>query len=467
MILIFIKKKSCIVPITLFLFGIISCNSSKCNMTEAREDIDFLKSKLYSIHPDSNYSISNKLFDGAIESLTRGGAKEDKVSQKELFLLVNPIIASLNDGHTRLMLPNKITLKSFFWGSKLLPLDLLIQNGRMYVKNNLSNAPIELGAEISHVNEIPVGKLIQIIKMNKYGDNDSMRSYAINNMSFPRDLWLYFGFNKHFSLQYTTTDGKDKKELVKGIYQPSFYHKLGKIQAKEPTKLIDGENGYYYEIPNDSLAIIHYSFFGGDRDSSFFHDVFASAKRQGIKHLFLDLRGNGGGSTNTYKHIISYFSQDTLNMFAKAEYKVSKELLDQKIFGNDFQYAFDQIGSIVSIPESFFNVVPYKTDIQYVGKFYCISDAGTFSTASSFCALIKDNKLGVLVGKPTGGSGTSFGNYVSVQLPNSKMKCIISTTKYYRGNGDFRVVSVTPDVYVPSDIADIKEILKLINNETL
>ncbi len=467
MITSFFQRNRLFIYTTLLYFSTIGCAGPRYTLTEACEDIVFIKNKIDSIHPNPYYSTSRNNFEQTIDSLIRSIADDKKLTQKELFLLLNPIIASLNDGHTRLIVPNNITFKSFFWGSKVLPLDLLIENDRMYVKNNLDNVSIELGSEISHINEIPIGKLIQTIKMNKYGDNDSMRIYAIDNKSFPKDLWLYHGFNKHFSLQYITADGKDKKGSVKGIYQPSFYHKLGKLKEKEPTKLINGENGYYYEIPNDSLAIVHYSYFGGDRDSSFFHDVFANAKRQGIKHLFLDLRGNGGGSTNTYKHIISYLSQDTLSVFAKAEYKVSKELLDQKIFGNDFQYALDQIGLIVSIPESFLNVVPYKTDIHYDGKFYCISDAGTFSTASSFCAFVKDNQLGLLVGKSTGGSGTSFGNYVSIQLPNSKLKCIISTTKYYRGNGNFCVVPVTPDVYVPFLGADVREILKLINHEAL
>lgn len=346
------------------------------------------------------------------------------------------------------------------WGSKVIPVDVSIDNGKIYVNNNVSKTVIEPGSEIISINDVPASELLNTIKRNKYGDSDAMRSYGINNKTFPRELWLYLGFNKHFYLRVISPGGVENQVSLKGIYQPSFYKRIGKLYPHKPTKLIDSDNGYYYTLQGDSVGIINYSSFGGDRDSSFFCDVFARAHVAGVKHLFIDLRGNGGGSTNTYRHIVSYLTDDTLKMFSNIEYKVSDDLLKDKIFGDNFPYADDSMGSMVSIDKSLFDVVPYNTDVRYDGSFYCVSDAGTYSTASGFCALIQDNSLGKLVGEPTGGMGASFGNFVLVELPNAKLKCTISTTFYVRGNGDAGFNSIIPDVYLELRNSDFSEILK-------
>lgn len=151
-----------------------------------------------------------------------------------------------------------------------------------------------------------------------------------------------------------------------------------------------------------------------------------------------------------------------MDLFSQVMYKVSPGLLDQKSFGDDFPYPSDRLGQVVTMDLSLFQMKPYETSNKFTGRFYCISDAGTFSTASSFCALVQDYGLGTIIGEPTGGMGTSFGNFMVVQLPQSGLRLGISTSKYFRSNGNTNFEPVQPNVVADSRNFRIEELEQLV-----
>ena len=61
---------------------------------------------------------------------------------------------------------------------------------------------------------------------------------------------------------------------------------------------------------------------------------------------------------------------------------------------------------------------------NFTGKTYIISDASNASNAFLFLNYAQRNRLGTLVGQPTGGSkqGIDGGNYFFLYLPNSKIE---------------------------------------------
>ncbi|MGV8828936.1 MAG: S41 family peptidase [Breznakibacter sp.] len=440
-----------------------SCALSRYSQEEVLSDVDYLELSLETIHPDPFFVMPRQRFAQTLDSIRGVVVSQGKWNEKELYCLLNPVVASLRDGHTRLVTPNKINMKSFFWGSRILPLGVEVEGETLLVKHNLDakRNPIPAGSEIVRLNGVEGESLLSTLINNNYGERDVMRRYDVNPYTFSRNLWLYMGFNKRFVLDYRTPEGVERQATLKGIYQPSFYNRLGKKNPKKQSGLVEGDNGHYYESADGSCGIIEYGHFGGAADSTFFHDVFALATQHGVEHLFLDLRGNGGGSTNTYPHILSYLTSDTLNLFSQVMYKVSPGLLDQKLFGDGFSYPSDRLGQVVTMDLSLFKMQPYETNCRYIGRFYCLSDAGTFSTASSFCALVHDYGLGSIVGEPTGGMGTSFGNFMVVQLPQSGLRLVVSTSKYFRTNGNTNFEPVQPNVVADPRNLGIEELEEL------
>ncbi|SDC80339.1 Peptidase family S41 [Williamwhitmania taraxaci] len=291
------------------------------------------------------------------------------------------------------------------------------------------------------------------MEKNHYGKNRLFRKSFITQNTFSRELWLYGGMDKHFSVVYETPTLQVKSTLLKGVSQPSFYSKVGGVVEvlnafDSIPVLYNWENGAYRVLISDDIAVLQYFKFGSATDSVYINKAFADAEKKGVSRFVLDLRGNIGGTTKVYDAFFAHLTQDSIPYFSRVEYKVSKELLDRKPYGNRFKYPDEaNIGKQCELNANSLRYSPKKSPL-YLGRFYVLCDEGTFSTASAFCAIVQDNKLGKLIGRATGGMGSSFGNFLVFMLPNSKIPLLVSSARYYRPNGDREFTPVIPDVFV-------------------
>lgn len=67
---------------------------------------------------------------------------------------------------------------------------------------------------------------------------------------------------------------------------------------------------------------------------------------------------------------------------------------------------------------------------------------------------IRENEV-TIVGEPTGGKPSSYGNVIRFKMPNSKIKFSLSTKKFIRPNENIDEDSLYPDVEVSTTIEDI------------
>ena len=87
---------------------------------------------------------------------------------------------------------------------------------------------------------------------------------------------------------------------------------------------------------------------------------------------------------------------------------------------------------------------------------YMLTDAGTFSSGHLFALLLKDNKIGILIGEPTGNQVNFNGNELQLPIPDTDFYLNISTTKILRPDqelGDASALAPDHEVYTTrSDI---------------
>jgi len=60
--------------------------------------------------------------------------------------------------------------------------------------------------------------------------------------------------------------------------------------------------------------------------------------------------------------------------------------------------------------------------------------------------MIKAHNLGVLIGEPTGGNASSYGDVFSFSLPNTKLRCGVSHKFYIGPDGSRKPEPTTPDL---------------------
>jgi hypothetical protein len=436
------------------IYVLTSCYSKHLADSDIDADINFLKHKIEEIHPNPYWNLPAEQFDSLLNVVKSNVHGKRKINQKRLFQLLNPVITQLNDGHTRMEVPAAVANRAFFWGSKILPLSFSIKDSELFFKANLQTKELIHGDyQVLSINGLPTQKLITQLLANKYGYNIDFRFSQINEVSLTRELWLYFDMNKQFEVIVLTPEGKTEQLIFEGIHQPKYYRRLYKMTQNEfltssETFKIVSEYGFYQEEISNHVAVIKYTKFISD-SKDFINSAFNLAKSSEIEHLIFDLRGNPGGTSNIYNTLLSHLTRDSIMIFSNGVYKVSQDLINKQTFGTDFPYpSSEALGKVRTLDKEMMWFVPNSDVSIFKGRFYVLMDRGTFSAASGFCALIQDNDLGLLIGEPSGGLGSSFGASIIEILPNSNIPVFISTSRFYRPNGDMNFAPVLPNIEI-------------------
>lgn len=85
----------------------------------------------------------------------------------------------------------------------------------------------------------------------------------------------------------------------------------------------------------------------------------------------------------------------------------------------------------------------------YNGKIYVLTSNTTMSSANWFAVTFKYNKIGTIVGEPTGNAPNCYGNINNLKLPNSKLYVSISKNNWISPYMDDAKNTLEPDVYIP------------------
>ena len=197
--------------------------------------------------------------------------------------------------------------------------------------------------------------------------------------------------------------------------------------------------------------------------------MFREINNNSIDNLIIDLRNNWGGDSRTGKQLIWYLTDiqeindfteylrvsDYLKQIFKTGYEEINELYQEK-------YSKPIPDGEINLTKEFFNQ-SYFYDIteknspffldnslpKFNGKIYFLVGIRTFSAGKTLATTIADNKLAILVGKPTGQKPTSQTGSSKFKLPNTKKIMSISVTFMERPNKEKNdEIALFPDIEI-------------------
>lgn len=232
---------------------------------------------------------------------------------------------------------------------------------------------------------------IHLVFEDKQGNSKQLNVSVGDTVSFAKKILNPFGYNGE-SVPLTT----------------HYFEKEGIFYAKMPQMV---------EAHGDSLA----------------NQIRPFIERGIVKAIVLDIRGNGGGSDNTYANFLGRIMKDTLKQdvvvgrnfspYNQKQFNVNADSVKSKkgfSFHVDVATLKQPKMYFISIPNFKF-VVPDSLNYSFKGKVYVLQDRYIYSSASNLSNLAAKNDQLVSIGETPNLLGGLQTNPSILQLPNSKI----------------------------------------------
>jgi len=313
----------------------------------------------------------------------------DGMTGLDFMRLMKPVIATLRCGHTHIYGP-------YDWDEiKLLPMDIKVIDGKLFMIKSAGETKITEGSEILAINGMPANEILaKMLKgMSADGYNETSKISFLNRL-FVREYMFHIEYTNSFEIEYKNPDGKTGKDTIVSM-------KSDRVRNKLSTSYSD----LYKSEFSDTHAVLTVRTFNPNTRNSiddfneFFDKFFLEVKEKGFKNVILDVRGNSGGDPMITSHLFSYLEKEPHPYFAPESPNYYPGLKD-------------------NIP---------MAENHFEGNLYTLIDGGCFSSATHLISLLKYQEVGTFIGEETGGHFVCTDSSRDQTLPNTELNFHYST----------------------------------------
>ena len=411
----------------LFLVLSMSVASAQDTLTpsQMREDFNYMMEQYERVHPNPTWSLGEESY--------------SELKQQTLAQLDHPmtqfdfwrIIARWNqhfDGHTMLGWPELPPSKQITRSVMAFPPYSVVQyrEGNLFFSDYEGMPDSLRGVEIVSIEGHQSTEIIN--NMLPYVSHES--EAHTNSLGLQYLHWYYrafYGCSREMEIRYRSTTGEQRVTLDR----QTLYHWLVDIGDKSNIGGVGQRDipWHFYIFPQKGIALLELNKCRPDeRLEQFDTEVSAfidSVNHLGIRHLFVDLSQNQGGNDmfcyRFLQHIAAMPDSAVLFDFATT-YNGTSELVEDRYI-KTFQ--------------------PEKP--QYSGRLYFIQSHFTYSASIVMVNLVKQYRLGILIGEETGGLTTTYIRLNQRKLPHSGLTFYCSD-KQNRYLGTTGPRGVMPDI---------------------
>ncbi len=352
-------------------------------------------------------------------------------------------------------------------------------DGRMVISRSFAPAVPGLvaGVEVASIDGVPaatvLASLLPLARAD--GSNDAKRVSYLE----ARGDSNYEAFDVYYPMLFPPRGGRVALAVVDPrsgaratLIVPTIGHaeRIAPIAARERGRRSDAAQ-WSLDFLDDGLALLRMPSWALYRSAwdwrRFLEDGFAALARRGIRDLVIDLRGNEGGlgvGDVLLSHLVTReTAPDGSRRFVR--YRRVPADLDPHLdtWDNSFR---DWGASAVEAAGGFYRLNRYDDDERgsvvrpasptFGGRTWVLVDASNSSATFEFALAVRKNRLGTLVGQPTGGNqrGINGGAFFFLRLPNSKIEVDVPLIGQYP-EGRPPDAGVEPDLAVTPTAADL------------
>ncbi|WP_165026691.1 S41 family peptidase [Dysgonomonas sp. ZJ279] len=437
-------KKSIILIFALFIqiYGYTQSNNISYPQINTQQDKLFGLSKVWSEIKYNFVNIDRIDFD--LDSLYNSTIPIilNTTNDIEYYDALQRFIASFNDGHTELI------ERTYGWNeyNDYIPANVTDIDGKIYFTTIRKNAGIDstlLGAEILEIEDIPVKKYIeQYVYPDISASTDNHRWFqSISKLlSGRKDTYLKGRARKvdgsivNFSIE---RNGETTRTPNDSYW---VWAKETKQQNRSRINLTwDGE-----------IAILNIRAFWPETLCTEI-DSLASLVNEKAKGLVIDLRANGGGSSNVAEHLQMYLEHNRTFLSFGSQTRINDSYgRSQGNYRDEYKDFYLGKAYKENNPDTIIvdkKIKPFDCPvIILIGKY-------TFSAAEDFLVNIYEvPNRPLLIGEPTGGS---TGAPLMVPLPHGALARICSLRILFPYSGKpFVGKGIQPDIITKQNVSD-------------
>ena len=383
---------------------------------QAVSEIDFILQRLKERHPACIDEIPQPVLEQA--RIEKENIPE-QVTVLQLWQMSSRILAKMNDAHTSV----EVLLEQ----GNYLPISFRFDKERLYVTNGEFN-----GCEVTHIGGISTDELYRTFLSQFSYELEEYASTHFSNLCQSNNYLAFLNIDVSGSVQidFETPDGKASQEFkFFGLEEFEFERDDTPFVSYE----IDKEQDVGIFILNECTFDETYR----QTLEAFFKEI----KDNQISNVIVDLRDNGGGSSNVINEFVRYLDIDEYFAYG----------------GEDGRY-----GSILWKNKAIKTTNSKMQDLLFKGDVYVLTSSLTFSAAMNFAVTISDNGLGQIVGEICGGMPSAYGDVLHFQTPITKMALNIPFKYFYRVDRSKSDEPLIPDEMV-SAFEALDKVYEMIN----
>lgn len=393
--------------------------SKTFTQSEYLEDLNQFVDTILGTHPHPYKFTSKADFQKTIEEKKR--LLSDSTTLPKFIWHCSEIITKLGCGHSSLgwfnqedaLLPMKLRF----------PLEAKLIEDRLYISDPLLNkGKIEAGQEIFSINGLPIS-LITAEAFKHINSQAQIPSYK--RLLFSGYITSYIPYVLNFPKTYQIT--------VKGQKNPIQLNPLQAYRPKPRYQRIVSNSNCKEElcltISNENTAVLTLRNFAyyGDRFPiyrSFIDEAFSEIQAKEIQHLIIDLRFNGGGPSVAANHLLKYLVEGPYTYFRH----------------NDFEHLTNE---------------QQPNSNAFKGQTYFLIDGDGHSTTGHFMSLVKELKLGIIIGEELGSNQFCTANQKRYSMPHTGISYSVARNTFITtAASSLADHGILPDHFVTQSIHD-------------
>jgi len=325
-----------------------------------------------------------------------------------------------------------------------------------------SERAIEPGDKIVRIGTVPAAEHLARLRSLQPGESERWRDVCVREY-FRANSWVV-GIKLPTEVELIRPDGSRQVVTVEGVGDDARKTERTAPTGAAPTipaapqgeTLVDSPPFRCMLLPSEPpdaapIALIDFptmdSTLGGQWDT-FLDQAIAAANARGAAGLIVDIRKNGGGSTDLGYALLARLTDRPYRMSSRLVWRRSEE--SDELFRMKAKPIWRWLTIVLPIFMPGYTKLKHGEDLTYEfeatsrprvepgfdGPSCLLIGDKTFSAATALADGVRTYDLMLTIGQPTGGVPNTLGDIGPFQLPNSGIVVNFSQKMFIRASGD-------------------------------